>query len=135
MSPSRAVSLNSSARPEVMRPAQCWSLGCQASVCSGKLNDRTCWRRTSPNRHRRCRASPAASTATKKTGCARAKTAGPPSTSFDYAGPLSEMVLVGNLAVRFPNRQLLWDGEKMQVTNVPAANALVRRQHRDGWTL
>jgi hypothetical protein len=42
------------------------------------------------------------------------------------------MVLMGNLAVRFPNRQLLWDGEKMQVTNVPAANALVRRQYRDG---
>jgi hypothetical protein len=59
----------------------------------------------------------------------------PSSTSFDYAGPLSEMVLMGNLAVRFPNRQLLWDGEKMQVTNVPAANALVRRQYRDGWTL
>ena len=57
------------------------------------------------------------------------------STSFDYAGPLSEMVLMGNLAVRFPNRQLLWDGEKMQVTNDPAANVLVRRQYRDGWTL
>jgi predicted dehydrogenase len=58
----------------------------------------------------------------------------PASTPFDYAGPLSEMVLMGNLAVRFPNRQLLWDGEKMQVTNDPAANALVRRQYREGWT-
>ena len=45
------------------------------------------------------------------------------------------MVLMGNLAVRFPNRQLVWDGEKMQVTNDPAANVLVRRQYRDGWTL
>jgi hypothetical protein len=59
----------------------------------------------------------------------------PASTSFDYAGPLSEMVLMGNLAVRVPNRQLLWDGEKMQVTNDAAANAFVRRQYRDGWSL
>ena len=59
----------------------------------------------------------------------------PASTHFDYAGPLSEMVLMGNLAVRFPNRQLLWDGEKMQVTNEPAADAYVRRQYREGWSL
>ena len=59
----------------------------------------------------------------------------PASTAFDYAGPLSEMVLMGNLAVRFPNRQLLWDGQNMQVTNDPAANAFVRRQYRDGWSL
>jgi predicted dehydrogenase len=59
----------------------------------------------------------------------------PASTSFDYAGPLSEMVLMGNLAVRFPNRQLLWDGQQMQVTNDAAANALVRRQYREGWSL
>jgi len=31
----------------------------------------------------------------------------PASMSFDLAGPLSGMVLMGNLAVRFPNRQLL----------------------------
>jgi predicted dehydrogenase len=59
----------------------------------------------------------------------------PASTSFDYAGPLSEMVLMGNLAVRFPNRMLLWDGERMKVTNDPAADAHVRRQYRTGWTL
>jgi len=59
----------------------------------------------------------------------------PASTSFEYAGPLSEVVLMGNLAVRFPNRILLWDGEKMKVTNEPAADAYVRRQYREGWTL
>jgi predicted dehydrogenase len=59
----------------------------------------------------------------------------PASTSFDYAGPLSEAVLMGNLAVRFPNRLLLWDGEKMKVTNEPAADAYVRRQYREGWSL
>ncbi len=59
----------------------------------------------------------------------------PASSNFDYSGPLSETVLMGNLAVRFPNRRLLWDGEKMAVTNDPSANAYVRRQYREGWTL
>lgn len=37
--------------------------------------------------------------------------------NYDYSGPLSEMVLMGNLAVRFPGRILSRDGEKMGVTN------------------
>ena len=59
----------------------------------------------------------------------------PASSNFDYSGPLSEMVLMGNLAVRFPNQQLLWDGEKMEVTNDKDANAYVRRAYRAGWAL
>lgn len=59
----------------------------------------------------------------------------PASSNFDYSGPLSEMVLMGNLAIRFPDRKLLWDGEKMRVTNDEAANAYVRRQYREGFTL
>jgi len=59
----------------------------------------------------------------------------PACSNFDYSGPLSETVLMGNLAVRFPERLLLWDGEKMEVTNDADANAYVRRQYRDNWTL
>ena len=59
----------------------------------------------------------------------------PASSHFDYSGPLTEMVLMGNLAVRFPNRQLLWDGPNLQVTNDEKANAYVRRKYREGWTL
>jgi predicted dehydrogenase len=59
----------------------------------------------------------------------------PASSNFDHSGPLSEMVLMGNLAIRFPNRLLLWDGEKMEVTNDPDANEYVRRQYRRGWAL
>jgi predicted dehydrogenase len=59
----------------------------------------------------------------------------PASGNFDYSGPLSEMVLMGNLAVRFPDRRLLWNGEKMEVTNDADANAYVRRQYRKGWSL
>jgi len=59
----------------------------------------------------------------------------PASSNFDYSGPLSEMVLMGNLAIRFPDRKLLWDGEKMQVTNDAKANAFVRRVYRQGFEL
>ncbi|HEY3320068.1 MAG TPA: Gfo/Idh/MocA family oxidoreductase [Planctomycetota bacterium] len=59
----------------------------------------------------------------------------PSSCNFEYAGPLAEMVLMGNLAVRYPDRRLLWDGEKMEVTNDKDANAYVRRQYRQGWGL
>jgi predicted dehydrogenase len=57
----------------------------------------------------------------------------PASSNFDYSGPLSETVLMGNLAIRFPDRPLLWNGEAMEVTNDKDANAYVRRQYRDGW--
>ncbi len=59
----------------------------------------------------------------------------PASSNFDYSGPLTEMVLMGNLAVRFPNRLLLWDGQAMKVTNDEAANAYVRREYREGWKI
>jgi predicted dehydrogenase len=66
----------------------------------------------------------------------RACKGGAPATSnFDYAGPLSETVLMGNLAVRFPGRELAWDGEAMQVTNDEDANAYVRREYRKGWEI
>ena len=55
--------------------------------------------------------------------------------NFDYAGPLTEMVLMGNLAVRFPNKKLLWDGPNMEITNNADANAYVKRDYRDGWSL
>jgi hypothetical protein len=42
---------------------------------------------------------------------------------------------MGNLAVRFPDRRLLWDGEAMRVTNDEEANAYVTREYREGWKL
>ncbi len=59
----------------------------------------------------------------------------PASSSFDYSGPLSEMVLMGNLAIRFPDRELLWDGATMKITNDKDADAYVRREYREGWAL
>ncbi len=55
------------------------------------------------------------------------------STSFDYAGNLTEAVLLGCLATRFVKTTLDWDGAKLQITNSKDANALVRRRYRKGW--
>ncbi|MBT4821522.1 MAG: hypothetical protein HON70_37785 [Lentisphaerae bacterium] len=49
--------------------------------------------------------------------------------SFDYAGPLTEMVLLGNLAVR-TGKRIEWDATNLRCTNVPEANALVRKTYR-----
>jgi predicted dehydrogenase len=59
----------------------------------------------------------------------------PASSNFDYAGPLTETVVMGNLAIRYPGRQLLWNGAEMQVTNDTEANAYVKRDYRSGWSL
>jgi len=54
---------------------------------------------------------------------------------FSYSGPLTELALLGNLAKRFPNRKLVWDNDKLKVTNHDEANSWVRRPYRDGWSL
>lgn len=59
----------------------------------------------------------------------------PACSNFEYSGPLAETVLMGNLAIKHPGRKLLWDGEKMKITNFPEANEYVRRQYRWGWSL
>src|SRR5262249_18585083 len=55
------------------------------------------------------------------------------STSFDYAGPLTEAVLLGSLATRFVKSTLEWDGAKMQITNNKEAHEFGRRRYRKGW--
>ncbi|HSK08486.1 MAG TPA: Gfo/Idh/MocA family oxidoreductase [Vicinamibacterales bacterium] len=54
---------------------------------------------------------------------------------FDYAGPFTETVLLGNLGVLFPGQKLMWDGPNMKVTNVAEANEFVQHHYRQGWTL
>lgn len=52
----------------------------------------------------------------------------------DHAGLLSEVCLLGNVAVRAEKR-LLWDGPAMRVTNDEEANRHLRREYRNGWSL
>ena len=68
--------------------------------------------------------------------------------SFDYAGPMTETVLMGNLAIRsymlrredsngkmefYARKKLLWDGENTRITNIEEANQFVGRTYRTGW--
>jgi len=59
----------------------------------------------------------------------------PASSNFDYGGPLTEMVLLGVLAMRMQNRQLEWDPVNMEITNDEEASALINPPYRMGWSL
>jgi len=52
---------------------------------------------------------------------------------LSYSGPLTETVLLGGVATRFPRLALEWDSAALQFRNSPAANQLVRRTYRKGW--
>jgi predicted dehydrogenase len=60
---------------------------------------------------------------------------GKTSAPFDYAGPLTEAVLLGPLATRFPNTTLQWNGEKAKFTHDKEANAFLHRRYRAGWSV
>jgi len=62
------------------------------------------------------------------------------SSSFDKAGPLTEALLMANLAVRGHGLEggrikLLWDQQAMKVSNFEPVNKFVKRDYREGWTL
>lgn len=55
------------------------------------------------------------------------------STPFTYSGPLSETVLLGSLATRFPKTTLEWNSAKLKFRNEKQANAFLRRPYRTAW--
>ncbi|WP_028298360.1 Gfo/Idh/MocA family protein [Olivibacter sitiensis] len=68
------------------------------------------------------------------------------SSPFEIAGPLTEALLMANLAIRgadmnvndeYPGRniKLLWDNKNMKVTNFDLVNQFVKRQYRNGWEI
>lgn len=59
---------------------------------------------------------------------------GKTSTPFDgYAGPLSEAVLLGSLATRFPQTTLTWDSARLRFTGNREATRFLKRRYRKGW--
>jgi predicted dehydrogenase len=58
----------------------------------------------------------------------------PAGANFDFASMVTEVVLLGNIAIR-TGKKLLWDGPNMKITNDEAANAYLQRTYREGWTL
>jgi predicted dehydrogenase len=57
-----------------------------------------------------------------------------PLANFDYSGPLTETILLGNVAARAGGK-LNWDGPNLKVTNVAEVNQYLRREYRSGWKL
>jgi hypothetical protein len=64
-----------------------------------------------------------------------------PGSNFDFAGPLAESVLLGNVALRVQLRddltlcRLEWDSAAFKITNLEEANKFIRRPYRTGWSL
>ena len=88
--------------------------------------------------------------------CMKGYEDGKTSSSFDYAGPFTESILIGNLAIKsyllknpdlkddnfwsgsnryLGRKTLLWDAENMRITNFEPANQWVRREYPDGYEL
>jgi predicted dehydrogenase len=65
----------------------------------------------------------------------------PAGSNFDWAGPLAEVVLLGNVALRpqlreeLTTKKLYWDGANMRFKNSDEANKFLRYEYREGWTL
>jgi hypothetical protein len=63
----------------------------------------------------------------------------PGGSNFDWAGPLTEVVLLGNIALRpemreeLTTKKLLWDAEHLRFTNSETANKFLKREYRAGW--
>lgn len=58
----------------------------------------------------------------------------PAGAHFGFAGPLTEAVLLGNIALR-TGQKLQWDSPNLKITNVDEANQFLHRQYRKGWSL
>ncbi|MHC4213608.1 MAG: Gfo/Idh/MocA family protein [Planctomycetota bacterium] len=54
--------------------------------------------------------------------------------NFDYSGPLTETVLLGNIAIK-AKQKITWDSKNMKITNLPEANEHLHRKYRQGWSL
>jgi hypothetical protein len=58
----------------------------------------------------------------------------PATCGFEWAGPLTEIVLLGNIAIR-TGKRIEWDGPNMRITNNRDANKYVKEAYHNGWSL
>jgi len=61
--------------------------------------------------------------------CGEGKT----TSAFSYAGPLTETVLLGTVAIRVRGETLRWDSKQLNIPNSAAGNALLKKHYRKGW--
>lgn len=59
----------------------------------------------------------------------------PTGSHFDYGGPLTEIALLGAIAMLFKDQRLEWDSRAMRFTNCPEANRYLHSAYRSGWKL
>jgi hypothetical protein len=52
---------------------------------------------------------------------------------FEFAGPVSETVQLGNIAARLPGKKLEWDAASLKITNLPDANRFLMKEYRAGF--
>ena len=63
------------------------------------------------------------------------KTGSPTRSNFDFAGPLTEAVLLGSVCIRNGGDKLVWDSANLKITNDPDANKFLHYEYRKGWSL
>jgi len=66
---------------------------------------------------------------------AACKTGSTTRSSFDFAGPLTEAVLLGSLCIRNGGDRLNWDSANLKITNDADANKFLHYEYRSGWSL
>ncbi|HWL07774.1 MAG TPA: Gfo/Idh/MocA family oxidoreductase [Planctomicrobium sp.] len=60
---------------------------------------------------------------------------GKATSNFSYSGPLTETILLGNIAAHFPGEKLRWDAKALKFANSEAANQKLTKPYRKGWEL
>ena len=63
------------------------------------------------------------------------RSSGKAGSNFGYGGPLTQVGLLGLIAIRFSGQTLRWDDKAMRFTNNDAANAFVKSEYRSGWEI
>ena len=58
-----------------------------------------------------------------------------PRSNFDFAGPLTEAVLLGSVCIRNGGDKLIWDSENLKITNDPEASKFLHYEYRKNWVL
>ncbi len=58
---------------------------------------------------------------------------GTPEANFDFSGPMTEAVLLGNVGIHFAGKTLKWDAANMKIPNLPDAEKYLRKTYRAGW--
>lgn len=66
---------------------------------------------------------------------AACKGRGKPMSHFGYSGPLTEFLMLGNVATLFPQTELEYDPIAGEIVNHAQANAALRREYRKGWAI